>query len=119
MSGLRLTEATPQKKSAVEKLREILNSNEGGVQDVEVVLKLDTPDIRGQGYSNEVLGVENTDPFGSLDIENHVIGLLVDNGLTNESELREAVAEGYDLTQIKGIGKVTANDILDALRTKE
>lgn len=146
MSGLRLTEASPQnegpKKSTVEKLREMLNSNEGGG---EVVLKLDTPAIRDRdgdvepdplgyeflpisepvpNYTNldengsgpdEVLGVENADPFGALALDSHVIGLLVDNGIPDEATLRQEVAAGRDLTKIKGIGKVTQQEILDAL----
>lgn len=62
-----------------------------------------------------LLGKENADPFGNLKIDNRVIGMLVDAGITDEATLRQEVAAGRDLTEIKGIGKVTQQEILDAL----
>ena len=103
MSGLRLTESTTQKTTV-----KILPQMKPEV--VEMSLDKST-----DPEPDEILGTPVADPFGTLDIDNHVIGLLVDNGIPDETALRLAVSEGRDLTKIKGIGKVTQQEILDAL----
>lgn len=114
MSGLRLTEHVNNVQVFVTEtpaLPEVVVVAVPTEQEVVVTETVTEVLVEPEVVTTDEIG----SPFGTLALDDKVVDLLVDGGINNESELRQAVADGRDLTELDGIGKVTAQKILDAI----
>lgn len=83
---------------------------------------LSNPDVVGAGpikRSDQPKKSQQGTPLADVGIAGKTAQLLAEQGLTSVESVRTKIADGFDLTEIDGIGKATAKTILAALATGE